>query len=319
MAAAINEALDVALDADSSVFLIGEDIADPAGGVFKVTRGLSSKHGVDRVRSTPIAEQAIIGTAIGAAMVGFRPVAEIMFFDFVTVAMDQIVNHAAKMRYMSAGHTPSPLTILTTVGTPRFGAQHAQTLEAWFMHVPGINVVYPSTPHDARGLLLSSIFSDDPTLFIEHSDMLFAVKGPAPEGDVRIPLGVADVKRPGTDVTIVSYGSQVHVALEAAAGLADEGIDVEVVDLRTLVPLDMATVLESVERTGRCLITHQATQSMGPSAEISARITEAIGPTLLAPVRRLGADFAPVPFSTALNIYPTVLSVTDAARALVGK
>lgn len=317
MAAAINEALDVALSVDSSVFLIGEDVADPAGGVFKVTKGLSSKHGVDRVRATPIAEQAIIGAAIGSAMVGCRPVAEIMFFDFVTVAMDQIVNHAAKMRYMSAGHTPSPITIRTTVGTSRFGAQHAQTLEAWFMHVPGINVVYPSTPQDARGLLLSSIFSDDPTLFIEHSEMLFAVKGPVPEGDVRIPLGVADIKRSGTDMTLVTYGSQVHVAIAAASELVEEGIEVEVIDLRTLVPLDMATVLKSVQRTGRCLITHQATQSMGPGAEISTRITEAIGSSLKAPVRRLGAEFVPVPFSTSLNVYPTALSVAAAARALV--
>jgi acetoin:2,6-dichlorophenolindophenol oxidoreductase subunit beta len=317
MAVAINEALDIALASDQSVFLIGEDIADPAGGVFKGTRGLSTKYGAERVRNTPIAEQAIIGAAIGAAMTGDRPVAEIMFFDFVTVAMDQIVNHAAKLRYMSAGHTPVPVTIRTTVGSPRFGAQHAQTLEAWFMHVPGIQVVYPSTPADARGLLLSSVFGDNPTLFIEHSEMLFAVKGPVPDGDVRIPLGVADVKRHGTDATIVTYGSQVQVALTAAEQLAPEGVSVEVVDLRTLVPLDMDTVLESADRTGRLLVTHQATRSMGPGAEIAARVQEAIGPRLRAPIARLGAEFAPVPFSPALNIYPTEKSVAEAIRGLV--
>ncbi|MCR2764336.1 alpha-ketoacid dehydrogenase subunit beta [Microbacterium sp. zg.B48] len=319
MAVAINEALDVALGTDEKVFLIGEDIADPAGGVFKVTKGLSSRHGTDRVRATPIAEQAIIGAAIGASMVGYRPVAEIMFFDFVTVAMDQIVNHAAKLRYMSGGHTTSPITVLTTVGSSRFGAQHAQTLEAWFMHTPGMTVAYPSTPADARGLMLSSVFSDDPVLFIAHSEMLFSSKGDAPEGDVRIPLGVADIKRAGDDVTIVTYGTQVAASLAAAAELAAEGIDVEVIDLRTLLPLDLPTVLESVGKTRRVIITHQATKFMGPGAEIATLITERIGKDLAAPVLRLGADYVPVPFSSSLSVVPTAKDIAAAARALVAE
>jgi len=316
MANAINEALDVALQTDPKVFLIGEDVADPAGGVFKVTKGLSSKHGTDRVRPTPIAEQAIVGAAIGASMVGYRPVAEIMFFDFITVAMDQIVNHAAKLRYMSGGHTPSPITVRTTVGSSRFGAQHAQTLEAWFMHTPGLVVAYPSTPADARGLLLSSVFSDDPVLFIEHSAMLFTSKGDAPVGDVRIPLGKADIKRAGSDVTIVTYGTQVAPSLAAADALAAEGISVEVIDLRTLVPLDTATVLESAARTGRVIVTHQATQFMGPGAEIASIITERLWGRLAAPVVRLGADYVPVPFSSALSVVPTAESIAQAARTL---
>jgi pyruvate/2-oxoglutarate/acetoin dehydrogenase E1 component len=319
MAGAINEALDVALDADPRVFLLGEDIADPAGGVFKVTKGLSTKHGTERVRTTPIAEQAIIGAAIGASLAGYRPVAEIMFFDFVAVAMDQIVNHAAKLRYMSGGHTPSPITVRTTVGSPRFGAQHAQTLESWFMHIPGMTVVYPSTPADARGLLLSSIFSDDPTLFVEHSELLFSAKGDAPTGDVRIPLGKADVKRAGDDLTIIAHGTQVASALAAADTLAADGVRAEVIDLRTLVPLDTPTVLESVARTKRAIITHQATRFLGPGAEIAALITEALSTDLAAPVVRLGADFAPVPFSTALSVFPTAERIVEEARTLVGR
>ncbi|CAN5344296.1 alpha-ketoacid dehydrogenase subunit beta [soil metagenome] len=317
MATAINEALDIALGIDQKVFIIGEDVADPAGGVFKVSKGLSTKHGTERVRATPIAEQAIVGAAIGAAIAGFRPVAEIMFFDFITVAMDQIVNHAAKLRYMSGGHTTAPITVRTTIGGSRFGAQHAQTLEAWFMHIPGINIVMPSTPADARGLLLSSVFSDDPTLFIEHSELLFSVKGTAPTGDVRIPLGVADIKRAGRDITVITYGSQVSLALAAAEALAADGIEVEVIDLRSLVPLDIQTILESVSRTRRAIITHQATRFAGPGAEIGSLITESLFSELRAPVVRLGADFVPVPFSTALNVYPTAATIEAASRGLM--
>jgi pyruvate/2-oxoglutarate/acetoin dehydrogenase E1 component len=268
------------------------------------------------VRATPIAEAAIVGSAIGLSLAGYRPVAEIMFFDFITVGLDQIVNHAAKLRYMSGGHTPAPLTVRTTVGGPRFGAQHSQSLEGWFMHTPGINVVVPSTPADARGLMLTSIFSEDPTLFIEHSEMLFSVKGPVPDGDVRIPFGVADVKRSGNDVTIVTYGPQVTVALAAAEELSAEGIDVEVIDLRTLVPLDMKTVLDSVSRTRRAIVTHQATKSLGPGAEIASRITEELFNELDAPVVRIGSPFVPVPFSSSLPIFPTAETIKDAARQL---
>lgn len=316
MAAALNSAMDVALETDPRVLLLGEDIADPAGGVFKVTKGLSTKHGTERVRTTPIAETAIIGAAIGASLGGYRPVAEIMFFDFITVCLDQVVNHAAKLRYMSGGHTPVPMTIRTTVGSSRFGAQHAQSLESWFMHIPGINVVVPSTPEDAKGLLLTSIFGDDPTLFIEHSSMLFGAKSEVPEGDRRLPFGVADIKRSGTDVTVITYGPQVALALAAAEEVSQDGIDVEVIDLRTLVPLDVGTVLSSVERTRRALITHQATRSVGPGAELAALITEELFGELAAPVLRLGAEFVPIPFSSALNTFPTTQSIVAGIRQL---
>lgn len=318
LANALNEAMDVALGLDPKVLLLGEDVADPAGGVFKVSKGLSGKHGTDRVRATPIAEQAIVGAAIGAALGGYRPVAEVMFFDFITVCLDQVVNHAAKLRYMSGGRTPVPITIRTTVGNSRFGAQHAQSLEAWFMHVPGINVVFPSTPSDARGLLLSAIFGDDPTLFIEHSELLFTAKGTVPDGDVRIPFGVAETRRPGDDVTVVTYGPSVGHAIAAADELAPEGISVEVIDLRTLVPLDRVRLLESVARTRRAVVVHEATRSAGVGAEIAALITEELFADLRAPVLRLGSPFVPVPFSTALRIFPTAASIADAIRGVCG-
>jgi pyruvate/2-oxoglutarate/acetoin dehydrogenase E1 component len=318
LAGALNEAMDVALALDPKVILLGEDVADPAGGVFKVSKGLSSKHGTDRVRATPIAEQAIIGAAIGAALGGHRPIAEVMFFDFITVCLDQVVNHAAKLRYMSGGHTPVPMTIRTTVGSSRFGAQHAQSLEAWFMHTPGINVVFPSTPADARGLLLSAIFGDDPTLFIEHSELLFTAKGPVPDGDVRIPFGVAETRRAGDDVTVIAYGPQVGHALSAADALALEGIRAEVIDLRTLVPLDRNSILASVSRTGRAVVTHDATRTAGVGAEIASLITEELFGDLQAPVARLGGAFVPVPFSTALHSFPTTEHIIDAVRQLCG-
>ena len=195
-AVAMNSALDVALAADPKVLLLGEDIADPSGGVFKVTKGLSTKHGTDRVRDTPIAEQSILGAAIGAALAGYRPVAEVMFFDFITVAMDQLVNHAAKFRYLSGGQHPVPTTVRTVVGNSRFGAQHSQSLEAWFMHTPGIKVVFPSTPSDAKGLLASCVFDDDPCLFIEHVALHYSQKEMVPTGDHRVALGRASTRRP---------------------------------------------------------------------------------------------------------------------------
>jgi pyruvate dehydrogenase E1 component beta subunit/2-oxoisovalerate dehydrogenase E1 component len=316
MAVALNSALDEALTLDPRVLLLGEDIADPAGGVFKITRGLSSKHGTERVRATPIAEQSIIGASIGAAMGGYRPVAEIMFFDFMTVCMDQVVNHAAKLRFMSGGATPVPLTIRTTIGSSRFGAQHAQELEAWFMHTPGIKVVMPSSPADAKGLLLSCIFDPDPCLFIEHSSLLFAGKRPVPLGDHRVPLGVASVPRAGSDVTVITYGAQVPVALAAAEVLAGEGIDAEVIDLRSLVPLDWPTVFASVARTTRAIVVHNATRTCGPGAEIAARLTEELFTELAAPVVRLGAADVPVAFAPELSTYPTMDDIVGAARAL---
>ncbi len=314
---ALNLALDEALARDPKVILLGEDIADPAGGVFKVTKGLSTKHGNDRVRTTPISEQAIIGSAVGLAMSGYRPVAEIMFLDFLLVAVDQVVNHAAKLRYMSGGHTPVPLVIRTCVGQSRFGAQHSQSLEAWFMHTPGMKVVMPSSAAEYKGLLTASIEDDDPVLFIEHVNLYYGPKQEVPVGDYRIPLGQADIVRPGNDATLISYGPAVPTCLAAAESLAADGIEAEVIDLRTLVPLDMATVLDSVGRTGRAVVVHEATQFCGAGAEIASVITEQLFGDLLAPVQRLGAVYSPTPFSPALNGYPTADSVTAAVRALV--
>jgi pyruvate/2-oxoglutarate/acetoin dehydrogenase E1 component len=316
MSSALNSALDVALALDPKVILLGEDIADPAGGVFKTTRGLSTKYGADRVRATPIAEQSIVGAAIGAAMGGFRPVAEVMFFDFMTVCMDQVVNHAAKLRYMSAGAATVPITIRTMIGSSRFGAQHAQELEAWFMHTPGIKVVTASTPADAKGLLLSCIFDPDPCIFVEHSSLVFAEKGPVPTGDHRVPLGVAEIRRPGNNATVVTYGAQVRPAVQAAELLANEGIETEVIDLRSLVPLDMDTVLESVSRTRRAVVLHNATTFCGPGAEIASLITESLFSTLVAPVARLGARNVPIPFAQELSIYPTVEELVHTVQQL---
>jgi pyruvate/2-oxoglutarate/acetoin dehydrogenase E1 component len=318
MSSALNSALDTALELDPRVILLGEDIADPAGGVFKTTRGLSTKHGADRVRATPIAEQSIVGAAIGAAMAGYLPVAEVMFFDFMTVCMDQIVNHAAKIRYMSGGATSVPLTIRTMVGSSRFGAQHAQELEAWFMHTPGLKVVTASTAADAKGLLLSCIFDPDPCIFIEHSSLVFSEKGPVPTGHHLVPLGVADVRRAGTDATIVTYGAQVRKVLRAAENLAREGIECEVIDLRSLVPLDMDTVLESVAKTRRAVIVHNATTFCGPGAELACLVTESLFSQLAAPVVRLGARNVPIPFALELDIQPTVDDITEVVTRLCG-
>jgi pyruvate/2-oxoglutarate/acetoin dehydrogenase E1 component len=316
-AAALNSALDVALDIDPRVLLLGEDIADPSGGVFKVTKGLSTRYGAHRVRDTPIAEQSILGAAIGAALAGYRPVAEVMFFDFLTVAMDQFVNHAAKFRYLSGGQHPVPITVRTVVGNSRFGAQHSQSREAWFMHTPGINVVFPSTPADAKGLLLSSVFDDDPCLFIEHVALHYSQKEAVPAGDHRVPLGQAAVRRAGDDATVISYGAQMPGALAAAETLAGEGISVEVIDLRTLVPLDFPTVLASVARTRRAVVVHGATRFAGPGAEIAATITEELFEDLAHPVIRLGARYVPMPFlASGLEPLPVASDVVDAVRRL---
>lgn len=315
--AAMNSALDLELAADQKLVLLGEDIADPAGGVFKVTKGLSTKYGTHRVRATPIIEQTIVGTAVGLALGGYRPVAEIMFFDFVTMAMDQLVNHAAKFRYMSGGHTPTPITVRTVVGSSRFGAQHAQSLEAWFMHTPGIKVVMPSSPTDAKGLLTACVRDDDPCLFIEHINLAFSVKEEVPTGEHVVPLGKARVLREGDAATVIGYGPQVPVLTAAAEQLAAEGVTVEVIDLRSLVPLDFDTVLESVARTKRAVVVHEATKFAGPGAEIAARITEELFGELAAPVRRLGGAYAPIPFASSLSTSPTAADVTGAVRALV--
>jgi pyruvate/2-oxoglutarate/acetoin dehydrogenase E1 component len=317
MSAALNAAIECAMGIDSKVICLGEDIAEPIGGVFKTMKGLSTKYGADRVRATPISEQAIVGAAIGASLGGYRPIAEIMFFDFTMVCADQLANHAAKLRYMSGGQTPVPITVCTTIGSGRFGAQHTQSIEAWFMHIPGLKVVMPSNPADAKALLLSCIFDDDPCLVIQHSGLLFGKKSPVPDGDVRIPLGSANVVRPGSDVSVISYGAFVQPCLDAAGELAAEGISAEVIDLRTLSPLDRETLVESAGRTGRAAIVHGATTFCGPGAEIAALLQEELPGGLRAPVRRLGARYAPIPFATELEVFPTSQRIRDELRALV--
>ncbi len=294
---AITLALDEALSTDPRVVLLGEDIAD--NGVFGVTKGLAAKHGADRVRDTPISEQAIVGAAVGAALGGLRPVAEIMFMDFLGLCLDQLANHAAKLRYMSGGLTPVPMVLRTAVGGGlQVGAQHSQMLEAWLAHVPGLKVVVPSTPSDARGLLASCIADEDPCVFIEQV-LLLSRKGPV--DDTPVPLGVAEVKRPGSDVTVVTYGRQVHDAVALAESLAPKGIEVEVLDLRSLVPLDEAAVLESVGRTRRAVVLHEAVVTGGFGAELAAGISEALFGRLEAPVLRVGALAAPLPYARGLE------------------
>ena len=317
--AAINQALDAALRADPKVILLGEDIGDPSGGVFKATMGLSTRYGTDRVRPTPISEQAILGAAIGAAIAGYRPVAEIMIMDFLAVCLDQLANHAAKLRYMSGGQTTVPITVRCSAGGGmQFGAQHSEMLEAWLCHVPGLKVVVPSCAGDAKGLLTTCIFDDDPCVFVEQT-LGYFMPSEVPVGPYAIPLGQAAVRRAGADLTIISYGRQVNEALAAATILEADGIDAEVVDLRSLVPLDLDTIIASVTKTRRALVVHEAVTRCGFGAELSAQITEHAFDRLVAPVRRLGARNTPVPYARELEAVfaPTKADVAAAARALV--
>ena len=299
---AINAALDHALADDPRVILLGEDIADgQGGGVFKATAGLSTRHGTARVRSTPISEQAIVGAAVGLAIAGYRPVAEIMLMNFVTVAMDQLVNHAAKLRFMSGGQTSVPLTIRTATGAGAgFGGQHSDMLEAWLAHVPGLKVVTASNPADAYGLLRACIEDPDPCVFIENT-LAYGQSGPACAPGHIVPLGQAAVARAGEDVTVIAYGPPVGHALGVAEALAADGISVEVLDLRTIAPFDEAAILASVARTRRAVVVHEAVRAFGVGAEVSARIHEQLFDTLRAPVARVGSAFAPVPFSPVLE------------------
>lgn len=312
--AAITRALDEALGADERVVLLGEDIADPGGGVFGLTKGLSTKYGSDRVRDTPISEQAIVGAAVGAALGGLRPVAELMFMDFLGLALDQLANHAAKFRYMSGGRTPVSMVLRTAVGGGLgVGAQHSQMLEAWLTHVPGLKVVVPSTPSDARALLHACVADDDPCVFIEQVPLL-ARRGVL--DDTPVALGTADVKRPGADVTVITYGRQVHEALAVAESLAADGPDVEVLDLRCLSPLDTDAVLASVSRTRRCVVFHEAVVTGGFGAEVAALISEVLFGRLLAPVLRVGAQ--PVPLPYAKNLEALALPGTDGLLSAIG-
>jgi pyruvate/2-oxoglutarate/acetoin dehydrogenase E1 component/TPP-dependent pyruvate/acetoin dehydrogenase alpha subunit len=316
---AIHRTLDRAMGADESIVLLGEDIADPAGGMFKITAGLSTKHGADRVRDTPIAESSIIGAAVGAAMGGLRPVAELMFMDFLGVAMDQIANHAAKIRYMSGGRQGAPMVIRAMVGTGA-GPQHSQAFEAWAMHTPGIKVVWPSTAADAVGLLNACLAEDDPCLFIESMKLYYGGgKGPVPIADYVIPLGQADIKRPGTDVTICTYGTMVHAALDAANQLDGKGVSVEIVDLRTLVPLDLATVLESVRKTRRLVVAHESVGFCGPGAELAATVGTELFGSLLSPIQRVAGAYTPVPRAATLEAAcrPDTAQLVEAVRRIV--
>jgi acetoin:2,6-dichlorophenolindophenol oxidoreductase subunit beta len=314
----LNSALDEAMRLDPNVIVLGEEVGDEqGGGIVGVTKGLSTKYGASRVRSTPISEQAIIGAAIGAAIVGMRPVAEIMLMNFTAVAMDMIANHAAKLRFMSGGQTHVPLTIRTMTGAGfGTGGQHADYLEAWFAHTAGIKVVAPSSPADAHGLLLSCIFDDDPCLFIENMPTYWN-PGPPPEVGVRIPLGRANVLRSGNDVSVISYSRCVQDCAAVADKLGKEGVSVELIDLRTIAPFDIETILGSVARTRRAVIVHEAVKAFGVGAEIAARINEELFGQLAARVERVGAHYAAVPFSKPLEMefIPTAERIEAAIRA----
>lgn len=312
---AVQDALDLSMQLDDEVYCLGEDIGDDPGGVFKCFKGMQSKWG-ERIRPTPIAEQAIIGAATGSALVGMRPVAEIMFADFVGVCMDQIVNHAAKQRYMSGATTNVPMTVrmIAGGGIGGFGAQHSQSTEAMLLHNPGLKIVYPSSPTEAKGLLMSCIFDEDPCIQIESMMLTYALREEVPVGDYRIPLGVAKVKREGTDISLITYGWQVLHCMQAAEELAKEGINVEVIDLRTLLPLDYDRVLASVEKTGRALVVHAAVEFCGLGAEIATTINEQLFGKLKAPASRFGAAYAPIAYSKIIETAQVPHGGTIAAR-----
>jgi len=309
-----------AMRRDDDVFIMGEDIAE-MGGSMGVTQGMLAEFGSDRVRNTPIAEMAIVGAGIGAAMQGMRPIVEIMYQDFTTLAMEQIVSQAAKHRYMSGGQIKVPLTIRTQGGagwSP--GAQHAQQLEAWFVHVPGLKVVFPSTPEDVRGLLWSSIYEDNPIVFFEHRT-LYGIKGEVPDEIEPIEIGKARIHREGEDVTVVATGRLVHESLKAAEQAAEEGISVEVFDPRTLQPLDEDALIASVKKTNRAVVAHEAVTRMGWGAEVAAVVQEKAFDYLDAPIARVGARFAPIPFAPVMEewVVPHAKDVLAAIKKTVGK
>ncbi len=319
-AQAVNEALAEELRRDPTVFVLGEDVAE-AGTAFKVLKGLVEEFGPERVLDSPISEPGITGLGVGAAMTGMRPVVDIMFGDFLTLVMDQLANQAAKTHYMSGGKLTVPLTLRTTMGaTRRSAAQHSQSLHAWVAHVPGLKVALPSTPADAKGLLKTAIRDDNPVVVIEDK-MDYAVKGEVPEGEYTIPFGVADVKRPGEDVTIVATSSMVRVALAAAEQLEADGISAEVIDPRTLVPLDRDALVCSAARTGRAIVVDEGHRSYGASAELAAVIADGAFWSLDAPVKRIAAMDVPIPFSPPLEdvTVPTPEVVAQTARELCGK
>jgi len=328
---ALRQALIEEMDRDPGVILLGEDIAG-FGGAYRVTDGLLARYGKGRVRDTPISEAAIVGAGVGAAMTGLRPVVEIQFNDFLACAMDQVCNQAAKMRFMMGGQVSVPLVIRAPVGATGRAAQHSQSLEAWFMHTPGLKVVFPSTPYDAKGLLKSAIRDNNPVMFFEHKllyggsspggkaktaiDDLGPAFRPAPADDYLVPLGVAEIKRPGRDLTIVATGLTLHKALKAAEVLSAEGIEAEVIDPRTLVPLDRVTIVESVKRTGRLVVASEDVLTCGVASEIAAIVAEDALWYLDAPIRRIAIPDTPVPFAPAQEraVLPQVETIAAAAR-----
>ena len=312
------EAMTEEMQRDSKVFIMGEDIA-AQGGIFGQFKGLPQKFGKERVLDTPISETAIVGAGVGAAMAGMRPVVDMHFADFIGVCMDEILNQMAKARYMFGGQCSMPLVLRAPDGIIRSAAdQHSQSLEAFFLHIPGIKVVIPSNPADAKGLLKAAIRSEDPVLYFEHKG-LFPLKGPVPEGEHIVPIGKAAVSREGSDVTLVSYSMMMHRVLEAAEALEKEGISAEVIDLRTISPLDMETIYKSVAKTHRLVVVHEAVRTGGVGAEIAARVAEEMIDELDAPIRRLGAPFVPVPFSPSLErlVKITPEQICQAVRELL--
>src|SRR3954447_3980046 len=317
---AVRDGLAAAMRADESVFIMGEDIAE-MGGSMGVTQGLLEEFGAERVRNTPISEMAIVGAGIGAAMAGMRPVVEIMYEDFLTLSLEQIVNQAAKHRYMSGGQITVPLTIRTQGGagwSP--GAQHAQQLEAWLVHVPGLKVAYPSTPEDVRGLLWSSIYDDNPVIFFEHR-LLYPLKEEVPDEIEGIPLGKARVVKEGSDVTVIAIGPLVHRSAAAAKEAEKDGISVEIVDPQTLQPLDEETLVESVKKTNRAVVAHEAVTRMGFGAEVTAILQEQAFDWLDAPIERVGAKFSPLPFAPVMEqfVVPQPEDVLAAIRRTMGR
>jgi acetoin:2,6-dichlorophenolindophenol oxidoreductase subunit beta len=318
---AIREALAEEMRRDPTVFVIGEDVAE-AGTPFKVVKGLVEEFGKTRVVDTPISEAGFTGLAVGAAMAGMRPVVDIMFGDFFTLIMDQVVNQAAKIHYMSGGKWKVPIVIRATMGaTRRSAAQHSQSLHAWPSHVPGLKVAIPSTPYDAKGLLKTAIRDDNPVVIFEDKISYAKVKGPVPDGEYVIPLGVADIKREGRDISLVATSSMVQVALGAAAMLEDVGIDAEVVDPRTTWPLDEKTLIDSVRKTSRCIVIDEGYYRYGVTGEIAAVIAEGAFYDLDGPVRRIGARHVPIPFSPPLEdaTVPTERDVFEMARQMCNK
>lgn len=316
---AINEALREEMRRDKNVYILGEDVG-AFGGCFGVTTGLIDEFGPERVLDSPISETAIMGSAVGAAVAGLRPVPEIMFDDFLGVCMDEVVNQTAKMRYMFGGKAKVPLTLRTACGAGvGAAAQHSQCLEAWLCHTPGLIVIMPSTAADAKGLLKTAIRDDNPVMFLEHK-LLYGAGGEVPEGEYTIPIGKADIKREGKDVTILAYSMMLHKALSAAETLSLEGIEAEVIDPRTLIPFDKETLYKSIEKTGRLVIVHEAVKQGGFGGEIAAMVAEECFDSLDAPIKRVAAPFTPIPFASGLEsaYIPDEAKIIDAVKSVLG-